>query len=140
MSKILELLKKEEGKTFSSPRARAIDYTISKVNEDNQNIVIHFSSGTSLYLNFRTFNAVIDYLRNNANRFVRVGGTTNKSSDKDTLEYVIQSLEPYTDSHTKRAPHVCDILNLGGFIEYGKARNPKTNRLNQAVKWNYSEA
>jgi len=109
MSKLLELLKRAEGKTYDSPRERALEYRIKKVDEYKKKIVMSFSSGHPVDLKFQAFNAVIDYLIENADRFVRVGATTQVSSDADTIEYIIQSLEPNKTSYTKRAPHICDL-------------------------------
>ena len=136
MSKLLSCLKKKEGISFSSTRPRALDYTIKKVDVKSQKVKIQFSSGTDLALDFSTFNVIIEHLDENSDRFIRVGASLNRSNDEDTLEYQIQNHEKSARSHTKRAPHICDLLQLCGFVTYGKALNPRTSRVCQAVKWN----
>ena len=127
-----------EKRSFKPCRKNALEYSIHNIDEHNQKIVIRFSSDTRLDLPFKAFNAIIDYLVQNSDRFVRIGTTLNKSKDHDTLEHVIQSLDPQRKSHTKRAVHICDILHEGGFIDFRKAVNPQTGRLCQAVKWKKS--
>ena len=124
-----------EKKTFKPCRENALDYSIKNIDEHNQKVVIRFSSGTRLDLPFNAFNTIIDYLVQNRDRSIRIGSTLNKSTDYDTLESVIQSLDPEKSSHTKRAVHICDILQECGFVDFGQAMNPETRRLNQAVKW-----
>ena len=135
MSKLLECLKNMEKKTYKSSRKNALDYSIHAVNDENQNVVVLFSSGSRVDLSFKAFNTIIDYLVQNSNRFVRIGSTLEPSVDSDTLEDVIQKLDPDKKTHTKRAVHICDILCECRFVEYGSAVNPKTQHNNQAVKW-----
>jgi len=140
MSKLFDCLMDLKNKSITSCRKNALDYSIEEIDEYNQKVDIRFSSGTPLGLTFATFNAIIDYLVQNKDRYIRIGSTLKKSLDSDTLEYVIQSLEPDRLSYTKRAVHICDILFECGFISFGKALNPKTKRYNQAAKWKTAHA
>jgi hypothetical protein len=135
MSLLLDYIKEMKKKLFNPLRKNSLEYYIHDVDEHNQRVITRFSSGTKLYLPFKAFNAIIDYLIDNNDRFVRIGSIHNKSTDHDTLEYVIQSLDPERKSHTKRAVHISDILHECGFVDFGKAVNQKTGRLCQAVKW-----
>jgi len=135
MSKLLECLKNMEKKTYKSCRKNAYEYSIHDVNEENQKVVLLFSSGSRVDLSFLAFNTIIDYLVQNKHRFVRIGSTLDIAEDSDTLEYIIQQLNPDKKTHTKRAVHICDILCECGFVEYGNAVNPKTQYNNQAVRW-----
>lgn len=134
MSKLLEYLQRIKGEKIRSDRPRSQSFSVVDVDERKQHVMIRFESGTSLYLHFRVFNAVIDYLVENQNRFVRIGATNKVSKDRDTLEWVIQQTDG-SSTHTRRAPFVCDLLQVCGFVEYGFALNPYSGRMNQAVKW-----
>jgi len=134
MSKLLECLHKIKGENMRSDRPRSQPFSVVDVDEGKQHVRIRFESGTYLYLHFRVFNAVIDYLVENQNRFVRIGATNKVSKDRDTLEWVIQQTDD-SSTHTRRAPFVCDLLQVCGFVKYGFALNPSSGRMNQAVKW-----
>ena len=134
MSKLLDCLRKIKGENIKPDRPRSKSFNIEEIDEGSQHVRIRFESGTPLYLHFRVFNAVIEYLVENHDRFVRIGATIQTSEDRDTIEWVIQQTDGSL-SHTRRAPFVCDLLQICGFVEYGFALNPYSGRMNQAVKW-----
>jgi len=134
MSKLLDCLNKLKGERIRSDRPRAQPFSIIEIDEGKQHLRIRFESGTLLYLHFKAFNAVIDYLVEAKDRFARIGATNQVSDDRDTVEWIIQQTDDSL-THTRRAPFICDLLHACGYIEYGFALNPYSDRMNQAVKW-----
>jgi len=53
------------------------------------------------------------------------------------LEWILQEHEKELYGRragTKTAPHVGDILVLAGVAEYDEIKNPKTRRMNRAIR------
>lgn len=86
MSKILDCLHGIKEKSIKPDRPRSQSFKILEIDEEMQHVKIRFESGTPLYLHFKIFNAVIDYLVGNKKRFIRIGATNQVSEDRDTLE------------------------------------------------------
>jgi hypothetical protein len=82
------------------------------------------------------FDRVLNYLRNNKGRPVRLGARVTPPYEKDTLEGEIWK-RPYTigNSTYKAASHICDILVLVGLVQYVLSVNPLTGRKIQCAKF-----
>ena len=131
LGKILESPRKEMFKGGNAPQ----NFKIVEVNENKKRIKIKFMKmGTLLPLEFWRFDKVIELIARGDR--IRLG-TSLKPYDHLTIEWKLQEQAKKRygrKSDSKTAPHIADILVLHGIAEYGYARNPKTNRNNQALK------
>lgn len=75
------------------------------------------------------FDRVLQCLRENKGRPVRLGAKISPPYENDTLETEIWKRPyPIGNSPYKAAPHVCDILVLAGLVQYVWASNLLTGR------------
>ena len=141
--KVLEWLTDNEGKSFSSPRKAAFgrdpdDFLIVQVDVKAETVKVKFhkSQWPALPLHFWMFDRTVQYLRENWDKFVRLGAKLQSPYDPDTVEGIIWK-KPYLTEKTsyKASPHVCDIIALAGLAEYGYAVNPKTGRRVQGMRF-----
>lgn len=140
---LLKWLKSNQNLSFESPRATVFKtktqrFRIVEVNETKGIVKIEFSKQfTELRLEFWRFETGLEILNRNRGKWTRLGTRFN-SDDPDTIEWQIQrkarQVHPNRHVDLKSAPHICDILVLAGFVEYGRAMNPMTKRENQAVR------
>jgi len=141
--KVLEWLTDNEGKSFSSPRKAAFgrdpdDFLIVQVDVKAKTVKVKFhkSQWPALPLHFWMFDRTVQYLRENWDKFVRLGAKLQPPYDPDTVEEIIWK-KPYLTEKTsyKASPHVCDIIALAGLAEYGYVVNPKTGRRVQGMRF-----
>jgi len=137
-------MKENQGKILNSPREEAFKskkvpqkFKIEEVNENKRRLKIKFmKQDTSLFLEFWRFNKVIELITKANGDYVRLG-TSFYPDDSSTIEWKLQyhakTLYDRT-SDKKTASHVCDLLVLFGIAKYGYARNPYSQRKNQAIK------
>ena len=141
-NRVIEWLKSNVGRTFSSPRKAAFggspyDLMISNVDVQAEEVKIKFigSKYDAQPLHFWMFNRIFQYLREKRDKFVWLGTKLQPPYYPDTVEGKIWK-KPYPTGKTsyKASPHVCDIITLAGLAEYGYAVNPKTRRRVQGVR------
>ncbi len=89
---------------------------------------------TPLRLDFWRFDKVLELI--SREDWIRLG-TSLKAYDHSSIEWKIQEHAKKLygrKTDLKSTPHIADILVLSGIAEYGYARNPYSNRNNQALK------
>ena len=139
--RVLNWLEANKGKVFTSPRGevfgrRTDDFEIVSIRPDRVYIRFVGTSHVALPLIFSMFDRVLNCLRENQGKPVRIGAKVNPPYENDTLEGEIWK-KPYPaglNNSYKAAPHVCDILVLVGLAEYFKVRNPLTGRKVQSAQ------
>lgn len=127
-------------KVFESPRGRGkippYPFRIRSVNRARRQVNIDFIGGSSiaLPLHFWMFERALEYLKKRENKFIVLGAKPQPPYIPGSLEEAVwQDPCPLKNSY-KISPHICDILSIAGYTEYGKARNPLSGRKIQAVK------
>ncbi len=138
---VLAWLKNNKGETFKSPRentfgSKTYKIKIREINDDLERVEISFVGGTpGLPLFFWMFDRVLTFIETDKDRVVRLGARVEPPFDPDTVEGEIWK-EPHPTPSTpyKVAPHICDLLVLGGIAEYQKTKNPKTDRIVQGIR------
>jgi hypothetical protein len=142
-ARILKWLKKNKGKTFSSPRKMAFgrnpqDFAILDVDERNKKVKIKFlnSRYPALPLHFWMFDRTLEFPDVNKNRYLPLGAKLQPPYLVDSVEGRIWK-KPYPTGKSpyKASPHVCDIIALAGLAKYGYVVNPKTRRRVQGVRF-----
>lgn len=140
-ARILGWLEANRGKLFASPRSEVFgrqtkDFEVVSIKSDRVYIRFAGTKHVALPLIFPMFDRVLDCLRANQGKPVRLGAKVSPPYENDTLEAEIWR-SPYPaglKSSYKAAPHICDILVLAGKAEYVKVRNPLTTRIVQSTK------
>jgi hypothetical protein len=140
-ARILAWLEANRGKLFASPRSevfgrRTEDFEIVSIKSDRGYIRFAGKARVALPLIFSMFDRVLDCLRENQGKPVRIGAKVNPPYENETLEGTIWK-QPYPaglNNSYKASPHVCDILVLAGLTEYFKVRNPVTGRMVQSAR------
>lgn len=140
---LLKWLKSNQYRSLESPRktifgTKTQRFEIVEVNEAKQFVKVEFSKvGTVLRLEFWRFETAFEMLERNRGKWTRLG-TRVYADDPDTIEWQIQKkakeIHPNRHVDLKSAPHICDILVLSGFAEYGRTIKPLTKRENQAAR------
>ena len=92
-------------------------------------IIIEFESGTKLGIELFRIEKALQYLMEQ-NSVVRIGATLLKNSSNDSLESYLKRI---TNSDTKTAPHVVDLLVLTDLAEL-KFTTSHKNRTVHGVK------
>ena len=140
--KLLEWINSNLGKVLESPRKEVFkigsppqNFKIVEVNENKKRIKVKFmKKGTLLPLEFWRFDKVIELIARGD--WIRLG-TSLKPDDPSTIEWKLQEHAKKLygrKTDFKTAPHIGDILVLSGMAKYDYARNPHSNRKNQALK------
>ena len=140
--KLLEWINSNLGRVLEPPRNEAFkrgqpaqSFKILEVNENKKIIRVKFlKQGTPLPLEFWRFDKVIELIARGD--WIRLG-TRLRADDPSTIEWKLQEHAKKLygrKTDYKTAPHIGDILVLSGMAKYGYARNPHSNRKNQALK------
>jgi len=131
LGKILESPRKEIFKGGGPPQ----NFKIVEVNENKKRIKVKFMrKDTLLPLKFWRFDKVLELIARGD--WIRLG-TRLSADDPSTIEWKLQEHAKKLygrKTDFKTAPHISDILVLCGIAEYGYAKNPYSNRNNQALK------
>lgn len=142
--KVINFLKKNEGKTFRSPREeisrgkKPMQFTIVEFNEIKEKVKIRFESGTLLPLEFWRFDYALNYLQED--NFVPIGARISEDYPENSLEQILKEEEKRRYDRlagTKTAPHIADLLTLAGVTEL-KSIKSETGRKVQGIKLNTS--
>lgn len=111
-------------------------FTLVKIDEESQKVVIRFDSGTRLDLHFWRFNLVYTILKNANGEYVAIGSKFDPEKE-DTIEsklYEEAKLKNYSSARLKTAPFLCDLFVLCEVAQYSTIKNPKTGRTVQAIR------
>lgn len=124
ITKFLEYMKKNEGKTLHSPREelvkgkkKPLTFTIEKVEEKEAKVKVKFETGTILPIELWRFQLALNILEGKA--AIPIGGRL-VNPPKDSLEYFLQEEEKEIYERkvgTKTAPHVADLLTLANITD-----------------------
>ena len=111
-------------------------FTVLKMDEEAQKVVIRFDSGNRLDLHFWRFNLVHGILKNANGEYVAIGSRFDpeKAETIESRLYEEAKKMGYHSARTKTAPHICDFFVLCKFAQYGKIKNPKTGKTIQAIR------
>lgn len=138
--RIVNWVKKNLGKEFSSTRKKmfgtnTIDFEL--VNIDDTKVSIRFlgSNYNALPLKLWMFERTLKHLSNNYGSFVPIGARIRPPYIPNSVEEAIWKKPLPEDISTyKVAPHICDVLEIAGIVEFGFAHKDNSKRKLQGVK------
>jgi len=128
------------GSVFQSPResvfeTRTKDFEIVRIDDEKVSIKFEGSKYSALPLKKWMFERVLDHLHNNEGKFVPIGARIGPPYIPNSVEGAIwETPLPGKTSNYKVAPHICDILELAGIVEFGTAYKPSSSRRLQGVR------
>jgi hypothetical protein len=137
---VLEFLKREEGKTFRSPRGKIskgrkpMQFKIEELNEIKEKVKIKFESGTILPLEFWRFKDALNILQKKEE--LQIGARISEDYPDNSLEQILKEEEKRRYSRsagTKTAPHIADLLTNAGITELKFVRS-ESGREVQGIK------
>jgi hypothetical protein len=120
---------------FSEKRAPQ-GFTILKMDEENQKIVIKFDSGTRLDLHYWRFNLVHTILKNAKGEYVAIGSRLDPETE-DTIEsrlYEEAKEKNYSSARLKTAPFLCDLFVFFKIAQDGTIEKLRTLKTVQAIR------
>lgn len=139
---VLNFVKSNVGVEFESPRKhvfqrknRPQNFTILEADDSKEHIKIKFKEkGTPLLLGYWRFKEAIESM--SRENYIPIGGRINENYSKDSLEGVLkkgQKKRSKKSTATKTAPHIADLLVLGGIAELGFAKSSSGRKV-QGIK------
>jgi len=140
MDSIYKWVEGKIGTTFPSPREREFgtstkDFQIVRIDDVKISIKFEGSKYLALPLKRWMFKRTLEHLKKNEGVFVSIGARIGPPYIPNSVEEVIwEDPLPEDISTYKVAPHICDVLELAGIVEYGPAYKPNSSRRLQGVR------
>jgi len=136
---LLKWINENIGYIIESPRTKVFkrqtkNFEILGLQDDRIYIRLNENKNSTFPLSFLMFDRVLDYLRKNKGKPIRLGAKISPPYETASLEREIWRYPyPIKNYPYRASPHICDILVLVGLVKYISIVNPKTKRKIQCV-------
>ncbi len=116
-------------------KKRPYPIKIKKVDDEKRQVIFEFVGGKTkaLPLKFWMFDKVLAHLSRRKEQYTILGAKPQPPYIPGSVEESVW-IDLLPTSTYKVSSHICDILALSGFLEYGKAINPESKRKVQTVR------